>query len=69
MLVGIGTAVGLALGFAVEQLTNSMFDSTGIEIVAYLIVVPALFLVAMLAAYVPARRASKIAPTQALRHE
>ena len=67
MLVGIGTAVGLALGFAVEQLMNSMFDSTGIEIVAYLIVVPALFLVAMLAAYV--RRASKIAPTQALRHE
>jgi putative ABC transport system permease protein len=69
VLVGIGTAVGLALGFAVEQLMNSMFDSTGMNIVAYLIVVPALFLVAMLAAYVPARRASKIAPTQALRHE
>jgi predicted permease len=69
VLVGIGTAVGLALGFAIEQFMNSMFDSTGVDIVAYIIVVPALFLVTMLAAYVPARRRSKIAPTQALRYE
>jgi len=70
VLVGIGTVTGLVMGFAVEQLMNSMlFNAGGVDIVAYVIVVPSLFLVTMLAAYVPARRASRIAPTQALRYE
>ncbi len=70
VLVGMGTALGLAMGFAVEQLMNSMlFNAGGVDIVAYVVVVPSLFLVTMLAAYVPARRASRIAPTQALRYE
>ncbi len=70
VLVGIGTVIGLAMGFAVERLMNSMlFNAGGVDLVAYVIVVPSLFLVTMLAAYVPARRASRIAPTQALRYE
>jgi macrolide transport system ATP-binding/permease protein len=70
VLVGIGTMIGLAMGFAVEQLMNSMLsDAGGVDIVAYVIVVPSLFLVTMLAAYIPARRATRIAPTQALRYE
>jgi macrolide transport system ATP-binding/permease protein len=70
VLVGIGTGIGLAMGFAVERLMNSMlFDSGGVDILAYVVVVPTLLLVTMLAAYVPARRASRIAPTQALRYE
>jgi predicted permease len=70
VLVGIGTVTGLVMGFAVEQLMNSMlFNAGDVDIVAYVIVVPSLFLVTMLAAYVPARRASRIAPTQALRYE
>jgi predicted permease len=70
VLVGMGTAIGLAMGFAVERLMNSMlFDAGGVDIVAYAVVVPSMVLVTMLAAYVPARRASRIAPTQALRYE
>ena len=70
VLVAMGTAIGLAMGFGVERLMNSMlFDAGGVDIVVYIIVVPSLFLVTMLAAYVPARRASRIAPTQALRYE
>jgi len=69
-LVGIGTLIGLAMGFGVEQLMNSMlFNAGGVDMVAYVVVVPSMFLVTMLAAYVPARRASQIAPTQALRYE
>jgi macrolide transport system ATP-binding/permease protein len=70
VLVMIGAAIGVVMGFGVEQLMNSMlFNAGGIDVLAYVIVVPSLFLVTMLAAYVPARRASKIAPTQALRYE
>src|SRR5207249_6258338 len=70
MLVGTGTAIGLAMGFAVEQVMNSMlFNAGGVDIAVYLLVVPAMILVTMLAAYVPARRASRIEPTQALRYE
>jgi putative ABC transport system permease protein len=70
VLVGMGTVIGLVMGFAVERLMNSMlFNTGGVDIMAYVVVVPALFLVTMLATYVPARRASRIAPTQALRYE
>jgi predicted permease len=70
VLVGIGTAIGLAMGFAVEQLMNAMlFNAGGVDMTVYLIVVPAMVLVTMLAAYVPARKASRIAPTVALRYE
>lgn len=70
VLVGLGTVIGLAMGFALERLMNSMLFNTGrVDILAYAIVVPSMFLVTMLAAYVPARRASRIEPTEALRYE
>ncbi len=70
VLVGTGTAIGLAMGFAIERFMNAMlFNAGSVDVVAYIIVVPAMFVVTMLAAYVPARRACRIAPTQALRYE
>jgi len=62
--------IGLALGFAVERLMKAMlFNAGGTDVAVYLVVVPSMILATMLAAYVPARRASRIAPTTALRCE
>lgn len=70
VLVGIGTGLGLVMGAGIEQLMNTMLFNAGrVDIGAYLIVVPSMFLVTMLATYVPALRASRIAPTEALRYE
>jgi putative ABC transport system permease protein len=69
-LVGAGTAIGLALGLALERIMNAvLFNAGGVDVVTYLVVVPGMFVATMLAAYVPARRASRIAPIQALRYE
>jgi predicted permease len=70
VLVGIGAGIGLAMGIAVERLMNAMlFNAGGVDLLVYLVVVPAMVLVTMLAAYAPARKATHIAPTLALRCE
>lgn len=69
-LVGVGTAIGLAMGLLVERVMNSMlFEVGGVDLTVYLVVVPSMVLLTVLAAYVPARRATRIAPTRALRDE
>lgn len=69
-LVGIGTVLGLALGVGVEKvLIASIFDAGGIDFVTYLVVVPALVAATVVAAWLPARRATRVAPTLALRHD
>jgi ABC-type antimicrobial peptide transport system permease subunit len=70
VLVAIGVAIGLVMGFGVERLMNAMlFNAGGVDLVVYVSVVPGLFGVTLLAAYLPARRAARISPTQALRYE
>jgi predicted permease len=69
VLVGMGTAIGLAMSFGVERVFNSVFNTGGVDLAVYIAVVPSMVVVTMLAAYVPARRACRIAPTQALRYE
>jgi len=69
-LVVAGVVIGLAMGFGLEQLMNAtLFNVGGVDVVVYLVAVPAMLLSTMLAAYVPARRASRIEPTRALRYE
>jgi predicted permease len=69
-LVAFGTVFGIAMGFAVERLMNAMlFNAGGVDVLVYVVVVPAMVCVTMIAAYVPARRATRIAPTLALRYE
>ena len=70
VVVGVGLSIGLVLGFAVEQLMNStLFHAGGVDVLVYLVVVPATFAATTLAAWLPALRASRIEPVQALRYE
>jgi predicted permease len=69
-LVLIGTAAGLALGFALSRLMSSMlFGVSAGDPLTFAAVPVVLAVVALAACYVPARRASRVDPNVVLRYE
>jgi putative ABC transport system permease protein len=70
VLLAIGTAIGLGGAFALTRLMHSLlFEITPTDPLTYSAVVGLLSLVALLACYIPARRATKVDPLVALRYE
>ena len=69
LLVASGICVGLLLGVAMERGLNAVFQTSGTDVRAYVFILPVLLLVTMVAAFIPARRASRIEPSRALRME
>jgi putative ABC transport system permease protein len=69
-LAGIGLAIGVVLALVLSRtLSTLLYDTTGTDPVTFAAVVGVLGSVALLASYVPARRASRIPPVDALRYQ
>jgi predicted permease len=69
-LAGAGLAIGIALALALSRtLTALLYETTGTDPTTFAGVVGVLGAVAILASYLPARRASRIPPADALRYQ
>jgi len=69
-LAFVGVAIGLAVSFALARLMSTLlFGVTARDPVTFAGVAALLAAVALLASYVPARRATRVDPVHALRHE
>jgi ABC-type antimicrobial peptide transport system permease subunit len=64
-----GVAFGIIASAAVGGALQAVFPGTGGDVFTYLMIVPVVVVVVMLAAYVPARRAAHIDPLLALRQD
>ena len=69
VIVGIGLAIGLAAAFAAANLVGSFLAVSALDPITYIAGSTTLALVALIASYIPARRAMAVDPMVALRHE
>ena len=70
VLAVVGVAVGIAAAFALSQLMSKLlFSVTTTDPATFLVTPAVLIVVAALASYIPARRATRIDPAIALRDE
>jgi len=70
IVIGTGMAIGLAASLSMTKIIDrSLWGVTSTDPATYAVVLVTLFLVACLACYVPARRALKVDPLEAMRQD